>query len=176
MSDFMSLQATAVDFFNPDAPSFLDYAVGAISLLGNWKFLAVASFLVLLKKKQLGKKMLLVLAITLLAVYPLKQLTHEARPYATHANIRAVGGYESTGSFPSAHAALAFAYFMLLSGEFNRKKLFLIAIAVSLSRLYLGQHYPLDIAAGALLGSFIGYAVRYKYPVEYHPDKEAQND
>lgn len=161
MGDFTSFQAAVVDFFNPSAPSPLDYVVSAVSMLGSWKFLGAAGFLILLKRRSLGKKLLLALAITLLIIYPLKMLTNELRPCAAYENIRAVEGCESTGSFPSAHAALAFAYFVVLSEEFKdrKKPLLAAAVAVSLTRLYLGQHYPLDIIAGALIGYSAGYAV-----------------
>ena len=34
-----------------------------------------------------------------------------------------------------------------------------LAAAVCLSRVYLGAHFPLDVAAGAGLGTFIGRAL-----------------
>ncbi len=59
-------------------------------------------------------------------------------------------------SFPSAHASSSFAaaraYASLLPGE----PLYAVAGAMALSRVYLGVHYPSDIAAGALLGILVG--------------------
>ena len=59
-------------------------------------------------------------------------------------------------SFPSAHASSSFAaaraYASLLPGE----PLYAVAGAMALSRVYLGVHYPSDIAAGALLGMLVG--------------------
>ena len=34
----------------------------------------------------------------------------------------------------------------------------ILAFAISLSRLYVGVHYPSDVLAGALLGTGISYA------------------
>jgi membrane-associated phospholipid phosphatase len=59
-------------------------------------------------------------------------------------------------SFPSAHASSSFAaaraYARLVPGA----PLYAVATAMALSRVYLGVHYPSDIAAGALLGTLVG--------------------
>jgi decaprenylphosphoryl-5-phosphoribose phosphatase len=59
-------------------------------------------------------------------------------------------------SFPSAHASSSFAaaraYARLVPGA----PLYAIATVMALSRVYLGVHYPSDIAAGALLGTLVG--------------------
>ena len=35
-----------------------------------------------------------------------------------------------------------------------------LAVGIGLSRVYLGAHYPLDVAAGAMLGTMAGAAAR----------------
>ncbi len=60
-------------------------------------------------------------------------------------------------SFPSAHASTSFAAARMYSRlGLPRAPLYGLATALSLSRLYLGVHYPSDLLAGAALGSAVG--------------------
>jgi membrane-associated phospholipid phosphatase len=59
-------------------------------------------------------------------------------------------------SFPSSHAATSFAAARAFGALVPGAPLRAIAASMALSRLYLGVHYPSDIAAGAVLGTVIG--------------------
>lgn len=65
-------------------------------------------------------------------------------------------------SFPSAHAASAFAAARAYSAivPAAAAPLHFAATAMALSRVALGVHYPSDIAAGALLGTAVAEASR----------------
>jgi membrane-associated phospholipid phosphatase len=59
-------------------------------------------------------------------------------------------------SFPSSHASSSFAAARAYGGLLPGVPLYGTAVAMALSRVYLGVHYPSDIAAGAGVGTAIG--------------------
>ena len=64
-------------------------------------------------------------------------------------------------SFPSNHAANAFAAATMLSfyGRRGRIGFFALAVLIGLSRPILGVHYPSDVVAGACLGVAVAFAL-----------------
>lgn len=66
-----------------------------------------------------------------------------------------------SGSFPSGHAASAFAFATAAGNALPAAALPLraLAAAVAYSRVHTGVHYPLDVVAGALAGGATGTAI-----------------
>ena len=58
-------------------------------------------------------------------------------------------------SFPSAHATTSFAAAGVYGRLLPAAPLRAIATAMALSRVYLGVHYPSDVATGAALGALV---------------------
>ena len=65
-------------------------------------------------------------------------------------------------SFPSNHAANTFSFAIIVCFFFPKFKkiLFLLAFIISFSRIYIGVHYPFDIAFGISLGILCSYMVK----------------
>jgi membrane-associated phospholipid phosphatase len=59
-------------------------------------------------------------------------------------------------SFPSSHSTSSFAAAQAYGALLPRGPLLGAAAAMAFSRLYLGVHYPSDVAAGAALGTVVG--------------------
>ena len=68
-------------------------------------------------------------------------------------------------SFPSGHTAASFSIATTIALNMPRLAIFVfvIAIIVGISRVYLGVHYPTDVAAGIILGTLPALLVHYKF-------------
>src|SRR4030066_1654388 len=84
----------------------------------------------------------------------LKHIFERQRPCQVLENVRLLVGCGGSFSMPSNHAVNAFASAAAFSYFFRRAALpmFIIAMLVAFSRIYIGVHYPSDVFAGALWG------------------------
>lgn len=82
------------------------------------------------------------------------------RPRPVLEGLPPLGGAPSSLSFPSAHATSSFAVATaMVRVDPAMAAAFLVAIALSLGRPYLGMHYPSDVLAGAVIGVVLGLIV-----------------
>jgi undecaprenyl-diphosphatase len=93
-----------------------------------------------------------------LVVAVLKESFDRARPENADPAIHAAVATPNSPSFPSGHTATAFAAAAVVGAFYPRLRwpLYTLAALVGLSRIYLGVHFALDVAAGAILGVSIG--------------------
>lgn len=90
----------------------------------------------------------------------IKHATERARPPLADPNIQALVGIPDSTSFPSGHAAAAFAAATAVGILHPRLRapLYALAAIVALSRVYLGVHFWSDVLVGSLLGVVLGAA------------------
>jgi membrane-associated phospholipid phosphatase len=112
-----------------------------------------------------GRKAAVLLTIAFLILIPLgtvlKSEIDRTRPPSGNMLIPDTGF-----SFPSGHATIVSAGAAILFLRFNKGKQIIFsimlgieAVLVSYSRIYVGNHYPLDVVGGILLGTGIACAV-----------------
>jgi len=92
----------------------------------------------------------------------LKLLIRRPRPFDAIAGAPdTLLAHPASFSFPSGDAALAFGAAAALGIVAPRYRAFalLFALAVAVSRVLAGVHYPSDVLAGAILGSVVGRVV-----------------
>jgi undecaprenyl-diphosphatase len=91
---------------------------------------------------------------TLVTDVALKPFFGRDRPFVVEPAARVIGPRSAGKAFPSGHAAsaVAGAYAVSLLWPTRRRVWWALAALICLSRLYLGVHYPIDVAGGALVG------------------------
>ena len=95
----------------------------------------------------------------------IKPLVARLRPSAEMGAV-IVGKISTDYSFPSGHATIAWAMATVLAAKKPDGKplYYILALAISLSRIYLGKHYPLDVVAGGIIGWGIGVLIEKLSP------------
>ena len=176
--------AVAIHGLYNAAPGFFTPFLNLISYMGKGgAFLILLSLCLMFFRptRRYGTAMLLGLAIGALVTNILvKPLVARPRPYTWDGSVfqqvwQELGKHvESDKSFPSGHmtAAMAASTAVFLRG--NRKiswTAFLFAIAMGVSRIYLGVHYATDVLGGLITGCFggvLGYLISLRIPDRFY--------
>ena len=114
-----------------------------------------------------GWQSLAAVALSHLPVFVVKRKYKRLRPYQALKQIVTGKKTLADPSFPSGHTTAVFAWIVpLLMADAALMPVLLpgalaLGLSVAWSRMYLGLHYPSDVAAGAALGSLAGFAASY---------------
>ena len=150
---------------NPAVNAFYKY----FTHVGDGIFAVSIGVLVLIFNRKRGAYVLIAYAFAGLTSSCIKYFFNYVRPfhyfvyYRKHYTLNLVDGVDMLGerSFPSGHSVAAFVVFSALafSSESKIAKIVfcIIAINAAFSRMYLSQHWLIDIVMGSLVG--ITYAI-----------------
>ena len=104
------------------------------------------------------------LALSTVATEAIKVIVKRPRPYQTYSDIYP-DQIDNGNSFPSGHTSIAFSTATSLTLIYKKWYIAVPAFAwasgVGYSRMYLGQHYPSDVVAGAVVGAAGAYAAHW---------------
>ncbi len=172
-------------FFNQLHSRFLDYFFILFTNIGNGLFV-IGIMLFMLMRKKTGWSLQIGISFlgSGLVVQILKHMMPSPRPklFFGSQNIHCIYGITRTGSssFPSGHTATIFALTALLCIYFPGRKsgLFFLAIAIltGFSRIYLSQHFPVDVLAGSITGVAVSLLTYQFIPLKRFEKRIQENE
>lgn len=164
--NFPSWDAELFSFLNNLHVDWLDPIMVAISSVPIWiPLYVIVSFFIFRKYRWNG---LLYMAAIILCITVVDQMStvikyaiERPRPCNALEGVYILERCGNGYSFISNHASNVFGFAMVTALFFRKRPytiaIFIWALVVSYSRIYLGKHYPLDIVGGATFGMFVGY-------------------
>ncbi len=167
MIDFLYSIDLAIFYFVNHTLSigFFDKFFSIITNVNNWYITYIILLGISFVKGGIKGKIAVIGVILLIVVTDqtgyrlLKEYFARPRPCNALTDVLTPLGCTGSYSFPSNHALNNFAAAMFFFRLFPKLKwiLFIGAALISISRVYLGLHYPSDIFGGAVIGLAFGY-------------------
>lgn len=147
---------------------FLDVFFKNITHLGDGIFASIIAILLMFKKVRYGIFVIVSYLSSGILVQLGKRLlfADAKRPSAFFegvADLHFVEGVavHASRSFPSGHSATSFGLFaclaLLVKNPYQKFALFMMAVLVAYSRVYISQHFMVDILVGSIIGTLFSY-------------------
>lgn len=145
----------------------LDQFFKYVTYFGDGALFPVFVILFLFIKKNQSLKFVFASLLTLLITFVLKKIVFKGVPrpieYFGAEELHLIEGVKMChwNSFPSGHSMAAFAMFVLLFLYFKKpvwkNMMLVIAVLAAFSRVYLSQHFMVDVLVGGGIGTWIAY-------------------
>ncbi len=146
--------------------SFFNFLMPAITDFGSYIAMGIICVLLYIFGGENTRKVALLglaaLLVANVAVYFLKFIVAEPRPFLVLPNVDLIVSETEIYSFPSGHSTSSFAVMMVIGLKYRLYikgktyrliyPLLTFASLIAFSRIYIGVHYPLDVLFGAILG------------------------
>ena len=171
MPEWIQQLDTALFFFlNRDCQNWLFDLI--MPVFSHRTKILVLPFLVLFFIKE-KRRAMVIFAISFFSLlladgtsHALKEMIGRERPCNSFQDVHLLVGCSRSFSLPSGHATNAFAFavpFLFMTRDRLRYVFLGIAVFVSLSRVFVGVHYPSDVITGVVVGILSSTAVVYLY-------------
>jgi len=134
-----------------------DMFFGTITGLGDGLIIALLCSLLMLFRLRLGMAALLAFIVSGVLAQLLKRVFDMPRPPAVLEHVHVLGHSLSSHSFPSGHATsdgvmVLLAFLFWRCSDWRSWVVAGLFVLAAIGRIYVGVHFPLDVAVGLLLG------------------------
>lgn len=158
-----SLETAIFRLFNNLPHSVVSVFVIVTYLGSIFALLAITAALVAIKKHYWAIQVFLAGFLAWAGANAIKVAQIRERPYDLLPNVHLAEAKDLTAGFPSAHTALITAAVLVLFANETRKIYWLLVLAVvlvSISRMVVGVHAPIDIVGGIGVGLMVGSFIK----------------
>ena len=158
MESLLNWGIDVVLWFQQASPS-LDLLFKGFTFLGDEEFFLIfLPFFYWCADRRTGVSLLVLFLVSAYLNSAAKVLADQPRPFEYDSRVKSIIT-ASSGGFPSGHAQSAVVLWGYLAYLYRHKTVWIITglliIGISLSRIYLGVHFPTDIFGGYVLGVIV---------------------